>query len=271
MVAEGQSAEMTINPSQYTNWQQKPQSDLAVFNHLSPNLALIRDYCVTTFHVADVGGYGVRPIRTGTSLSSHSFGAANDLSYRGFAVGSDAAAVAERRLGIAPCIAWLVENSAELGVSAVHDYLNGRIWHPNRDLNLYPDGWKPQAPDLGGMGQTWGDWLHVEVDESRWYDSTPVASRLKPGVPPPAAWPSIHLGSSGPLVAAFQTILHERASQDVGPIDGSWGLRTQKAWDNVVAFVPELSRDKSCEGDDWKVVAWIDRGWTRLYAAGFPR
>lgn len=260
---------MTTIPTQFTNWQQKPESELLVFNRLSPSLALIRDYCVAQYHVADIGGYGVRTVRLGTALSSHAFGAANDLSYRGFAVGTDSVAVTKRRLGIAPMIAWLVNNSGELGVSAVHDYLNCRIWRPNRDPSVYPDGWKQQTPDAAGMGQTWADWLHVEVPESRWYDTTPIASRLGAATPAPA-WPSIGLGSSSPLVAALQTILRERASQDVGASDGKWGVRTQSGWNNVVAFVPELSRDGNCDGNDWKIVAWIDKGWTRLYAAGFP-
>ena len=67
---------------------------------------------------------------------------------------------------------------------------------------------------------------------------------------------------------AVQAILTERAGQDVGPIDGWFGARTAAGWRNVQAWCQWPRVDDDIVGDDWDLLAWVDKGWSRLNAAG---
>ncbi len=173
---------MTIQVGGFTSWQAKANaSKLTKYNYLSPNLESIRNHLATNFGGTDIGGYLVRNIRGGGFLSSHAFGAAQDISFR--EAGRD-------RMHAA--IAFLVANSAELGVQAIHDYSGpgltgnddrGYIWRTSRSsASDEKIGWKKQRRSSGGMGQTWADWIHVEVCEPAWFDGRPVDERLAGGV-----------------------------------------------------------------------------------------
>ena len=260
-----------INTTQFTDWPNKGSFGLARFNKSSPSLVLLRAYLIATFGGANLGIYGVRPIRGGTTLSTHAFGAALDWSYRGITGG---------RTRALEVMQWLIDHSNELGVQAVHDYVGCRIWHSTRALDA-AGGWKAQnASATTGMGQTWGDWLHIETFEAAWANIAPIAGRLTTAELTPEqpidpgnlsrTVPTLTVGSDGPLVAAVQTILRERASQDVGASDGKFGARTLAGWRNVAAFTGLPADDRIDEAHDWDVLAWIDQGWSRLYTAGFP-
>jgi hypothetical protein len=173
---------MTILVGGFTDWSRKSLTTLSTFNRLSPNVRLIRDHILATIPgTTNLGGYGVREIRGGSSYSVHSWGAAQDI-------GFDTRATEQKVLG------FLVGNSLELGVQAVHAYGSnglsggpgiGYIWRSNRSSHDPADGWKKQ-PKGGGMGESWAMWNHFETTESRWYDDTPIVSRL---TPQPQPWP----------------------------------------------------------------------------------
>jgi hypothetical protein len=243
---------VTINATLFTDWARKPEAELARFNRASPALVSLRNGLIEAFPgVASLGIYGVRDQRGGSLRSAHSFGAALDLSYRG--------AGRAKADSIVEYVLWL---SDELDVQAIHDYQRATIW---RSVRGAPGtgGWRPQTPSpRTGMGQAWADWLHFEVTEQGWADGRPMREKTT------TTRPAVTIGSNGPHVAAAQAILAERASQDVGPIDGWFGPRTAAGWRNVQAFCQWPTVDDDVIGDDWNLLAWIDQGWGRLNAAG---
>jgi hypothetical protein len=243
---------MTINTTIFTDWARKPRSELARWSRASPAIRSLRDGLLGRYPGAvSLGDYGVRNSRGSDELSVHSFGSALDLSYRGLT----------RTHGL-DMMEFVIANSDELDVQAVHDYLGGRIWRSVRGA-AGTGGWRTQTPNpRTGMGQSWGDWLHFEVHEPGWHDGRPMAVKLG------TTRPSAVIGSGGEHVKAAQAILVERAGQDIGPIDGWWGPRTAAGWRNVQAWCKWPRVDDDIVGDDWDLLAWIDRGWDRLNAAG---
>lgn len=117
-----------------------------------------------------MGCYGVRPVRGGTLDSTHSYGAAIDLSYR----------MLDRERVRNEMIGYMVGWSFEWQIGMIIDYLGGRIWRAGRTTSLQDachGWWKAQKPDSNGMGQSWGDWFHVEVTMAGWHDGTDEAGR----------------------------------------------------------------------------------------------
>lgn len=156
---------MTVNTTDFYSWQKATVKDKLRFRKASPNLLSLKDYLLKRWGGKDIGIYGVRPIRGGEVLSSHSFGAAMDWRYD------------SRREGQA-AIRWLIKNSKELGIQAIHDYYGGTIWRSTRTA---PDvgGWKPaEADPKTGMGQAWAQWLHIETTKSAWSNAKPIDQRL---------------------------------------------------------------------------------------------
>lgn len=243
---------MTVNTTLFTDWARKPRAELAKFNRAAPALVSLRDGLIGRYPgVLSLGIHGVRDVRGGTTLSTHSFGAAFDVSYRalGRAVGEQ-------------IINFVIDHSDELDVQAVHDYQQGRVW---RSVRGAPGtgGWRPQTSSAStGMGQAWADWLHLEVHEPGWGDGRPMAAKVG------SVRPVAKVGSSGRHVVAAQQILVERAGQDIGAIDGWWGPRTATGWRNVQAWCRWSRVDDDIVGDDWELLAWVDQGWSRLNAAG---
>jgi hypothetical protein len=98
---------------------------------------------------------------------------------------------------------WLIANSAELNVQAIHDYSAGRIWRSDRG-----DGrgayWKAQPPG-GGMGAAWAQWIHIEVHADGWADARPIETRINSRVFMPK--PLLKLGSVGPEVVKLRALL----------------------------------------------------------------
>lgn len=245
----------------FTDWARMPADTLRRYNRSSPNLVAIRNDFRTRFPgVVSVGIYGVRDQRGAAGTPSvHSWGSAMNLSYRG-----PGRAMADA------AIAFLLEHHQALGVQAIHDYMRGRIWRVFRPASAGGPGWKQQPSNpRNGMGQPWADWIHIEVNEGSWADGRSVAERI--GAAPPAnpVRPVIGMGSTGPAVLVAQQIMLERAGQDVGPLDGRFGMRTLAAWQNVAAFC-RWPVDGDIGHDDWALLAWLDQGWHRLQAAGIP-
>lgn len=147
---------MTV-ATEFVSWQSPKPAWYVKFRKASPNLVALCDSLIKRWDGTNIGIYGKRPIRGGSDPSSHSFGAALDWKYPTKKAGTEA-------------MAWLIANSEELGIQAVHDYVGCRIWRAGR-------GWKKQKVDEFGMGQAWGTWLHIETLPSRWADATPIEHR----------------------------------------------------------------------------------------------
>ena len=198
----------------YTNWHdgRKPG---APWNHASPNVRAILDYCHKRWGLTDLGCYGVRPINGGTRWSAHAFGAAQDMSYRNGP---------ERSVIESEVIPFLVDNADRLGIQRVHDYWAQRYWQSG-------PGW------INRPAGSRNDHLHIETTAEAWNDGRSVDERLA-GAPAPAPapageWITLRLGDSGPAVEAVQTVLRaKRYKNSTGKklivVDGQFGATTEK-------------------------------------------
>lgn len=150
-----------INKTDYYNWQKPKKTDYVKFRSASPNLVALKDYLIKRWGGTNVGILSKRPIHGGSAPSTHTFGAALDWRY-----GSMDRVVMEREV-----FPFLIENSLELGVQMIADYLKCRIWTPSK-------GWHKVPPNRYGMGAAWGTWLHIETNKTQWKNNTPVSNRL---------------------------------------------------------------------------------------------
>jgi hypothetical protein len=238
----------------FFNWQTSRLSPgVAPYNRLSPNLAAVRDELGKRFGGTFLGGFAVRPVRGGSSPSSHGFGSAFDWRLTDRAVRE-------------ACLAWLVQNYEALGVQAIHDYSNSRIWHANRYPGQSPlSWWRPQPANTGtGMGQPWAVWLHIETDRSNWGNTTPIVNRegisTNPPPPPPqpvlfdpanGVWGLYPLNPNKPMLRQvnapvtptefdltryLQGVLRLKASQPI-TVDGDFGQSTDQAVRNLQKFL----------------------------------
>lgn len=181
--------------TEFVNWQEHQPVDDSRFARCSPNLEALRAHMVPRFGLINLGCYAARPIRGGTAPSSHAFGAAIDLRYiRTMVVPYSTADLAEhaarRQLALEQIIPFLIDNSFELRIQAIHDYVGQRIWRAGRTTNTadaHTRWWLKQNKSNEGMGQLWAGWLHIETNLSGWSDGRPVVSRLPtPATPVPA-------------------------------------------------------------------------------------
>lgn len=199
----------------------------APYDGASPNLQALAAYCHGRWKLKSLGIYSRRPIRGGTSWSSHAFGAAVDLGF-GERHGGPGIAVLEAEI-----LPWLIANSAELGIQRIHHYQRTRYWEAGR-------GWVDKSP---GQGH---DWIHVETTRDAWADASPVRERLleapqspasAPSAPAPPKYPGRPLkrSSTGAAVKLIQTRLGLTA-------DGKFGPQTEaavKAWQTANALQPD--------------------------------
>jgi hypothetical protein len=189
-----------------------PSPDATQFTGASPNCTAIKNYCVATFGMSNLGIYNRRPIRGGTAWSTHAYGAAVDLGYK------DQAHVE------GTVIPWLIANAQTLGIQRIHHYRKQQYWEAGK-------GWVNRSPGQGD------NWIHVETHPDRWHDATPIETRLGGAVTPPAPpsaptapkYPGkpVKQGSTGQSVKAVQTAL------GITPVDGKFGAQTDaavKAW-----------------------------------------
>jgi hypothetical protein len=192
----------------FESWQTGRQPG-APFTKCSPNLQLIMEYVNERWGLTNLGCYGKRPIRGGTTWSSHAFGAAQDMSYR---EGPD------RDVIVNEVIPFLVDNAAALGIQRVHDYIAKRYWQVGK-------GWIGRPPGFVN------DHLHVEVNSETWHWDTPIEERLKNA--PKPEWVTCRLGDSGDNVRQVQEALRAagyKNSSGKKPIvvDGDFGATTDK-------------------------------------------
>jgi hypothetical protein len=212
----------------------------------------------------DLGTWGVRNKRGSDTLSVHAVGRAWDWRYADPGPGRSAAEDA---------IAFAIDNFETLGIQAVHDYVECRIWRCDR--NGQGPGWKVQEPG-NGMGDRSSKWLHFEVhpdaplhfhtvDELLADVPTPVHA---PAAAPALPQPTLKLDDEGPRVVQLQHVLNfwlatalecdgrfgpktKAALEDwqtrlapfqPGPVDGVYGPRTQLA---AVASYAALSQQEA--------------------------
>lgn len=203
----------------YTNWHdgRKPG---APFNSASPNLKAIYEYCHARWGLANLGCYGVRPIRGGTRWSAHSFGAAWDIGYRNGP---------SRDTIVNEVIPFLEANADALGIQRIHDYMAKRYWQSGK-------GWINRPPGDGY------DWLHIETTAEAWADGRSVEERIGtagdiPTAPKPAAtsssWTTLKLGDSGDNVVRLQEALGAKGyknstNRKALVADGEFGAITER-------------------------------------------
>lgn len=227
--------------TKYFNWSSVKVG--APYNKTSPGLKSIMDFVMKKWSGQNLGTYGVRTVRGGTSTSTHSYGAAWDYRYSNPGPG--------RAVLVNEIIPFLINNSKELGVQAIHDYFGCQVWHAGR-------GWRAQAKGSHGgtMGQTWATWVHIEVHPDEWSDGKPVETKLGLNIatdveqPLPewnpkagkfALWPlaknkpTIKMGSSGDAVRYLQGVILNKAGGGV-VVDGGFGSQTDRRVRDLQAF-----------------------------------
>ena len=192
----------------FESWQSGRQPG-EPFTKCSPNLQLIMEYVNERWGLTNLGCYGKRPIRGGTTWSSHAFGAAQDMSYR---EGPDQDVIVNE------VIPFLVNNAAALGIQRVHDYIAKRYWQVGK-------GWIGRPPGFVN------DHLHIEVNSETWHWDTPIEERLKNA--PKPEWVTCRLGDKGDNVRQVQEALKAagyKNSSGKKPIvvDGDFGATTDK-------------------------------------------
>ena len=175
----------------------------------------------------DLGTWGVRNIRGGTTLSVHAVGRAWDWRYANPGPGRAAAEEA---------MAFTIDNHELLGIQAIHDYVGCRIWRSSRGGS--GPAWKPQKPG-NGMGERWASWLHFEVHPDSALHALDAAAVLaggglghEPVVPagPTAALPlpTLRAGDEGAPVRHLQEVLAFWGYYQ-SKVDGRYGSRTVAA------------------------------------------
>ncbi len=152
---------MTIN-TEFTNWPLTGLDwDSAPYESCSPNLTALLKYAEARWPgFKSLGCHYDRPIRNGRTPSTHSFGAALDLGYD--------PALITRQVLTEEILPFLIANSKELGIQAIHD--QGRIWRAYR-WDDAGGGWKIYTTG-------YGNWIHVETSLSKFDDKTAIDTRL---------------------------------------------------------------------------------------------
>lgn len=200
--------------TRFRSWQ-KAGEPASPYNGASPNLQALAKYCSERWGLRSLGIYNRRPVRGGTSWSSHAFGAAVDLGYTNQAALED------------EILPWLIANSAELGIQRIHHYRIKQYWEAGR-------GWVKRSPGQGDA------WIHVETHPDHWHDGTAVADRLSgspqtapsaPSAPSQPTYPGkpLRVGSTGPAVVAVQKALKITADGRFGRVTDQHVRTFQKA------------------------------------------
>ena len=231
---------MTV-ATKYSNY---PSTDKQIIeidkqNKCSPNLVQLKTYLIDFHGGQSLGCYVERPIRGGTTRSIHWYGAALDWRYENPGPG--------RPWLVGYGLPWLIDNSMELGIQSIHDYVGARIWHAGR-------GWR--ASTSANMGDTWAQWIHIEVHPDNWFDARMVAEKLTV-VPTPAPTPVPTPVPPPPLPIGYYVVQAVRSTVKAGDagkmvwraqfacqlitgapavIDGTFGFSTAEAIFNLQRF-----------------------------------
>jgi hypothetical protein len=220
---------MTVMTKFY-NWQSsKLDWSKPPYEAPSPALVSLDQFMRYIWGGANLGIEGDRAIRKGQSPSSHSFGAALDWRYEPHpSFPADFHWPEPHELE--QVLAFLIDNSAELGVQAIH--MRGRVWRAYRTRLQGGPGWKNQTTDEAG-------WLHIEVHKDWWADGRPVTEKIDfgPAVDPPVVNPpaqggtymhwldTIRRTSNGNTVTILQSLLKSLGYSI--QVDGAFGRQTE--------------------------------------------
>lgn len=217
------------------------------FEKCQPACRTLEDFMMYVWGGQLLGCHGDRDIIGGSKPSTHAYGAAPDWRYENPGIG--------RQRMLDEVIPFLIDNSAELGIQAIHDYAGSRIWRPPGTSGRGPTGtgWLKQKAG-SQMGQSWALWLHIEIHIDDIDDGRPVVDKLglTPGEPhePPAWEPppvieppvteppatggtymqwlnTIKAGASGTAVTILQGLL-KSCGYSI-QIDGAFGRQTDDA------------------------------------------
>lgn len=206
---------MTIQDKSITDWQRiRPTA-----TKCSPNLRLLVNYLIAQHGGSDLGCWGPIPIGA-TYIRSHYHGAAVDYRYANPGRG-----ITHGQTVILP---WLINNSRELGIQAIHDYYSARIWRAKRTPNesdAHTLWWKTQ-PVERGMGARWATYFHIETNREQWDVTVPIDMRL--GKPPEQQLlkPTLKVGSTGDYVRWYQQRLKNNGHSGM-VVDGRFGKQTR--------------------------------------------
>jgi hypothetical protein len=185
---------VTVNTTEFTDWGDGRQPG-PPFDRCSPNLVALDTYLRKRWGGMDLGCYALRPVRGGQAWSDHAF-AARDWRYENPGPGRDVL--------LDEVLPFLIDNSAELGIQAIHDYKGGRIWRSTRydGKGAY---WKAQPTSSTGMGQSWAGWIHVAIHAKAWFDGRAVEDKLADRLVPA---PTLRRGDKGPEVRWLYDYMH---------------------------------------------------------------
>jgi hypothetical protein len=248
---------MTVQ-SEFVSWQTNPKRPDP--KECSPICGAWWRHLFATWGGQFLGCYVNRPIVGGTSLSSHASGAALDWRYQNPGCG--------RSVMLAETMPWLLNNSRELGIQALHDYSGKRIWRPpscsGRPAQPSPEcGWRPSS---GGQMHVANLWLHLEVLPSRWSDTRTVAQMLETVTPPEPPEPPkppttgvfivpdayrklVVAGSDGKMAKLCQQQINLISGAGISE-DGFFGYQSVGALQNLQRFFG-LPDDGKCGPATW--------------------
>lgn len=253
--------------TEFYNWQRHQPEDDPRYNRCSPNLIAIGDELGKRWGMTSLGCYGERDIRDGSQPSSHSHGAGTDRRY--FEIG--------RARALSEVVPWLIGNSRELHLQAIHDYFGCRIWRAGRTTSTadaFTTWWRAQTPNpSNGMGASWAVYFHLETTRDGWGDTKPIAQRLGIVVPPPQPIPpavdpntgvkfmhkTIRRGDTGPDVYGAQVVMRHKAGQKDLVCDGGFGSATDAAVRNVQGWF-NLHVDGVVGPETWKLLDKLANG-----------
>lgn len=217
---------MTV-ATEFYSWQANPNGynrEAPPYESCSPLCRSYRSYTETKWGMSFLGCHVDRAIIGGSSPSTHSFGAAVDMSWRNFG-----RATLENEI-----LPFFINNSKELGLQAIHDYDGQRIWRPpayrERLGQSHTNGWKTSS---GGQFVRGNKWIHLEVHPSRFLDQRSVEELIAPAskgfvvdfhMPEPLV-PNGDNPQTGRHVTTIQSLLKGLVKPDL-KVDSIYGIIT---------------------------------------------
>ncbi len=191
-----------------------------------PGAIDLRDWILVNYpDLGDLGIYNNRPVRGGSSLSTHAEGRGIDIGTPSETAPTEPARATGRVLAD-----LLVEHHAALGVQQI--IFDRRLWRNTRAAI----GWRPYAGKNPHRGH-----LHIELTRAAASGLTPqlIADTLGGTTMPTAP-------ATNPLVVKLQESL-AAAGHDPGAADGIYGPRTHTA---AIASLEDDTIDAKAEAAD---------------------